>query len=111
MLSIFETDFSIETEIYARLKIDFGNLTEDSFNGKLSDVVDEELADYVNNMSSEDIVYLLTEIGFDKAMTTYMLKYGAIEPGVTSRVLLLVCIKDELDKKISFERFVKFTKA
>lgn len=109
MLSIFENDFTIETEIYARIKNDFGESTEE-YDDKLYDVLHEELDHYINCMWKSEVDSLLAEIGFDKAMKTYIDEFGAIESGVTSRTLLYVCIKNELHERLSFESFLEFAK-
>lgn len=110
MLSIFENDFTIEHEIYARMKNDFDDLTEDEFEDELGDILHEELDNYVNCMYNGEVNKLMVEIGFDKAMDMYITEFGAIESGITSKTLLYVCIKNELYEKVSFENFIKFTK-
>jgi hypothetical protein len=110
MLSIFEDGPTIETEIYARIQLDFGDVSEEEYDDKLYDIVHEELDDYVNVMWNSEVDRLLTEIGFDKAMKTYMDEYGAIEPGITSKTLLYVCIHNELNERMSYEKFVACVK-
>lgn len=110
MLSIFETDGTIETEIYARIKLDFGDVSEEEYHDKLYDVVHEELDDYVNCMWNSEVDRLMVEIGFDKAMKTYIDEYGAIESGITSKTLLYVCIYNELMERMSYENFVACVK-
>jgi len=113
MLSIFENGPTIETEIYAHIKLDFGvshDVSEEEYHDKLYDVVHEELDDYVNRMWHSEVDSLLSEIGFDKAMKTYIDEYGPIESGITSKTLLYVCIHNELNERMSYEKFVACVK-
>jgi len=101
----------IELKIYATIKDEFGDITEDEYNDKLYDILHEELDHCINCMYDGQVESLLVEIGFDKAMNTYIDEYGSIQRGVTSRTLLYVCIKNELhDRLLSYEQFVDFTK-
>jgi hypothetical protein len=110
MSSVFETSLDVAEEIYSRIQNDFDNLTEDSFNDELYDVLHEELDDKINRMYQSEVDQLLAQVGFDYAMETYIDEFGAIDSGVTSKTLLLVCIKNLLHEKLSFEHFIEFTK-
>lgn len=106
MSSLIEITLDIAEEVYARIQNDFGNVSEEEFNDKLYDIVHEELDNDVNIMWNSEVDRLMVEIGFDKAMKTYIDEYGAIESGITSKTLLYVCIHNELNEQLSYEEFV-----